>query len=122
MLRTLQATYSVHDTCPGVVFDYSQTISVDETLNNRVHFSEFADYANNSTIYANKLGNGSLEIPAQIATNIGSGTGSCSIIDHRFTGVSYTATTTGFVLVYDDEATTLGCLGTTRCTATYTLQ
>lgn len=113
--------YSVHDTCPGVFFDYFQTITVDETLNNRVHFNKFADYANNTSIYANKLGNGSLEIPAQIGTNIGTGSG-CNVSDHRFTSVSFSSTLTGFVLVYDDEIVTSGCTGTTRCTATYTLQ
>ncbi|HNQ62183.1 MAG TPA: DUF5011 domain-containing protein, partial [Bacteroidia bacterium] len=53
-------TYAVHDTCPGFVFNYTQVITIDETLNNRVHFNKFADYANNTGIYANRLGNGSL--------------------------------------------------------------
>ncbi len=111
--------YSVHDTCPGLVFNYNQTITVDETLNNRVHFNKFADYANNSAIYANKLGNGTLEIPAQVGLNIGTGTG-CDVSDHRFTSVSCVLNIDGFELIYDDEITTSGCTGTTRCTATYT--
>jgi len=115
-------TYAVHDTCPGFVFNYTQVITIDETLNNRVHFNKFADYANNTGIYANRLGNGSLDIPAQIGTSIGSGAGSCDIVDHRFTSVSYTGTSTGFILVYNDEVITSGCTGATVCTATYTLQ
>ena len=116
-------TYSVHDTCPGIVFNYTQIITVDETLNNRVHFNKFADYANNTGIYANKLANGSLELPAQTATSIGSGPGTCATEDHRFTGTSFTSTSTGFVLSYSDEL--LGsapCTGITPCTATFTLQ
>lgn len=114
-------TYTVHDTCPGVVFNYSQIISVDLTLNNRLHFNKFADYANNTGIYATKLANGTLEIPSQTATGIGSGSGSCSIADHRFNSNSYTAATNGFILVYTDEVTSPAqCAGSTTCTATFT--
>ncbi len=114
--------YNVHDTVPGLVFNYTQTITVDETLNNRVHFNKFADYANNTGIYANRLSNGSLEIPSQIGSNIGSGPGACDVVDHRFTSVSFTAIADGFILVYDDEVTTVGCTGSVRGTATYTRQ
>jgi hypothetical protein len=116
-------TYNVHDTCPGVVFNYTQTITVDETLNNRVHFNKFANYANNTNIYANRLGNNTLEIPYQVATAVGSGAGPCDISDHSFTSISFTSTGTGFILVYDDKfENNISCTGTTRCTATYTLQ
>ncbi len=115
--------YAVHDTCPGVVFNYTQTIAVHTTLNNRVIFSKFANYANNTNIYANRLGNGDLEIPYQLGSSIGTGAGSCDITDHSFQSVSFTATSTGFVLVYDDKfENSITCVGTTRCTATYTLQ
>lgn len=114
-------TYAVHDTCPGFVFNYTQIVTVSETLNNRVHFNKFADYANNTGIYANRVG-GNLEIPAQIGANIGSGGGPCDISDHRFTSTSFTSNGTGFVLVYVDEIITSGCTGSTTCTATYTIQ
>ncbi len=113
-------SYSVRDTCPGFVFNYSQTITVSQTINNRVHFNKFADYANNTGIYATRLANGSLEIPAQIGASIGTGSGACDVIDHRFTSVSFTSTANGFILVYDDEGITSGCTGVTRCTATFT--
>jgi hypothetical protein len=113
--------YNVHDTVPGFVFNYTQTITVDETLNNRIHFSKFADYANNTGIYATRLANGSLEIPLQTATNIGTGTG-CNVSDHQFSSVSYTAIADGFILVYTDAVVTSGCTGSTTGTATYTRQ
>ena len=114
--------YNVHDTVPGAHFTYTQTITVDNSLNNRVHFNRFGDYANNTSIYATKLGNGTLEIPNQTAVDIGTGTG-CDVSTHQFSSISYTAITNGFVLVYNDEITSGGgCNATTTGTATYTRQ
>lgn len=114
--------YQVHDTVPGAFFNYAQTISVDSSVNNRVHFSRFADYANNSGVYATKLGNGNLEIPLQTtATDIGSGPNPCDVATHQFSSTSFTANASGFVLNYTD-ALVSPCSGTTQGTATYTKQ
>lgn len=115
-------TYSVHDTVPGEAFNYMQTISVSTTQNNRVVFSLFGNYANNTSIYANKLGNGDLEIPGQTAADIGSGTG-CDISTHAFSSSSFTTTVDGFILVYNDAVTApSACIASTIGTATYTKQ
>ncbi len=114
--------YQVHDTVPGAFFDYAQTITVDSSVNNRVHFSRFADYANNTGIYATKLGNGNLEIPLQTtATDIGTGSNPCDIATHQFSSTGFTSNSTGFVLNYTD-ALVSPCSGTTTGTATYTRQ
>lgn len=114
-------TYSVHDRAPGYEDTYPQVITVDSTVNNRVHFNKFANYANNSGIYASKLSNGRLEIPTQDALNIGSGTGSCSIADHRFSSSSYADTTGGFVINYTDAITNpASCIGSLSGTMTFT--
>ena len=113
--------YNVHDTVPGDVFHYTQTITVDNTSNNVVHFNRFGDYANNSGIFANKLGNGSLQIPSQTAIDIGTGSG-CNVSNHQFSSTNFTAITNGFVLEYIDQITSSGCTATTTGTATYTKQ
>ena len=114
-------TYAVHDTCPGVHFDYAQTISVDETLNNRLHFDKFANYAGNTHIYATKLANGTLDMPSQTAASIGSGPNTCDVADHRFTSNLSSNISNGFVLVYTDEIISPStCTGSTVCTATFT--
>ena len=116
--------YNVHDSVPGLVFNYTQAISVDNAVNNRVHFDRFGDYANNTSIYATKLGSGALELPSQTAVDIGSGAGSCDIATHVFQGTNFTATSNGFVLVYTDAKTApVSCAGAaTTGTATYTKQ
>lgn len=114
-------TYSVHDTVPGAVFHYDQTITVNNIENNRIHFSRFGDYANNTTIFAHKLGSGALEIPLQTAIDIGSGTGTCDIATHQFSSSAFTALTNGFIIVYTDAISSPGsCAATTTGTATYT--
>jgi hypothetical protein len=118
-----EGTYSVHDTVPGFVFNYSQTITADNSVNNKIHFNRFADYANNTAIFANKLGNGSLEIPLQTAVDIGSGTGTCDIATHQFSSSAFTSTSNGFILSYTDAITAPGaCIGSTTGVATYTKQ
>lgn len=113
--------YNVHDTVPGDVFTYTQTITVDNTSNNVVHFNRFGDYANNSGIFANKLGNGTLQIPSQTAIDIGTGSG-CNVSNHQFSSTNFTAITNGFILEYIDQITSSGCTATTTGTATYTRQ
>ena len=115
-------TYSVIDTCGGTeIFTYAQTITIDSTINNRVKFNKFADYANNSSIYAIRLPDGSLQIPSQPAASIGSGTGQCDIADHTFTSVPSVLIVSGFRLGYTDQITSpAACTGSTTCVAYYT--
>jgi hypothetical protein len=76
-------------------YQYTQTVSASETLNNAVVFSYFADYANNNTIYATVVGN-VLTIPSQqsavavgnpaaFRTFAGSGTKTSSTINLSYT-------------------------------------
>lgn len=117
-------TYDVFDTCGTEYFAYTQVITASETVNNRIHFSKFANYANNTAIYATRLGDGSLEIPLQSATQIGSGSSACAVNDHRFSSMgNYTAMTTGFMIQYEDEIyNNISCNGTATCRATYIRQ
>jgi len=97
-------TYDVVDvTIPSDPYPFVNVITVDPAVNNRVHFDLFADYDNNTNIYATKIGNGSLEIPAQTATDIGAGVLPCQVADHTFTSTSYTGTPASFVLMYNDN-------------------
>jgi hypothetical protein len=115
--------YNVYDTVPGLAFTYPQEISVDNTQNNRVHFNRFADYANNTTIYANKTTGGELEIPVQTTGDIGSGSGACDVLPHEFKSTDFTSTTHGFILKYTDEKISADTCGSfTAGTATYTRQ
>jgi hypothetical protein len=122
--ETFAGNYNVHDTCPGVpAFIYTQTITVDSTENNKIHFNRFGDYANNTTIYAMMTSSGTLNMPSQTALNIGSGAGTCDIATHNFQSVSSSNTSTGFTMVYIDQITSpSSCISTTQCTATYTKQ
>lgn len=116
-------TYSVVDSVVGLPqpFTYAQTITVDSTLNNRIHFSKFADYANNTGIYALKLGDGNLQIPSQSATGIGSGAGACDIADHSFqTNSNSSVILNGFKFTYTDAITSpANCIGSATGTAYY---
>jgi len=113
-------TYSVLDTCNGTeFFAYAQVITVDSTVNNRIKFNKFADYANNDEIYAIMLGDGSLQIPSQTAISIGSGVDPCDIVDHHFESSPSILVVSGFKLNYTDEVTSIGCTGTTTCVAWY---
>jgi len=49
---------------------WTQTITASTTINNRIIFSKFANYSNNNTIYANKIGS-TIDFPSQTATGIG---------------------------------------------------
>ncbi len=95
-------TYSVDDTTGGGHYVFPQSITYDEEINNRVHFSRFNDYANNTNIYATRLPNGNLEIPSQTALQIGTGTVACDVADHTFQSVNFVSSTTGFSLSFTD--------------------
>ena len=99
-------TYAVEDSVDGVlVFNYSQEITVDNVVNNRVHFNKFANYANNTNIYATKRGDGNLEIPSQTGLSIGTSNGqACSVADHTFFSLApSTVSLNGFTITYSDD-------------------
>jgi hypothetical protein len=98
--------YNVKDTVDGILFfDYSQTVTVDNTQNNRIHFNKFADYANNTSIYATKRPDGNLEIPQQTGLSIGTSSGgSCQVADHVFFSLApSTVSLNGFTIHYSDD-------------------
>ena len=65
----LAGTYT---TTEGAGTPWTQTVTASETINNRVVFSKFANYSNNSAVYAEVIGS-SIELPsAQNASGIGS--------------------------------------------------
>lgn len=95
--------YTITDvTIPSAPYIFTDTVTVDQTLNNRIHFARFNDYANNSGIYATKLANGNLEIPSQVGANIGTGSNPCDVADHTFQSTSYTGTAASFTLFFSD--------------------
>ena len=50
---------------------FPQTVTFDNTVNNRIHFSKFANYSNNAGVYADISGT-TITIPSQSPTGIGS--------------------------------------------------
>ncbi len=98
--------YTINDTTGGgTPYIYTDTITVDLSINNRIHFKRFNDYANNTGIYATRLANGNLEIPSQTALNIGTAQNppvACDIANHTFASSFYASTATGFGLVFTD--------------------
>lgn len=118
----LAATYTVVDICGSQTFNYTQMVEASETVNNRITFNKFADYANNTSIYAMVTGS-TITLPSQVAPGIGSGTGTCDVADHTFSSTSGTTNTSGFVITYTDQITSPNpCVGSASCTATFTRQ
>jgi hypothetical protein len=103
--ETFAGTYNVVDSIVGtaLVYPYTQTISVDSTVNKKIHFNKFGNYANNTGITATSSGT-TFDLPFQTATNIGSGSGTCDVGDHTFQGVANTfgTITNGFRFQYVD--------------------
>ena len=99
--------YSVADTCNGIAKPvYTQILRVDSFQNNLIHFSLFANYTNNTGIYAVKNSLSNLEInPAQTAISIGTSTGGlCDVADHTFQTVNPSSLViNGFMLNYTDS-------------------
>ena len=60
-----------YDCIENGIYQFPQTISASPTVNNRIVFSKFADYSNNSSIYANVSGT-TVIFPTQTAAGIGS--------------------------------------------------
>lgn len=101
--------YNVFDTVQGpLYFQYPQVVTPSTTTNGRIHFNKFADYSNNTTIYATISGT-VVSLPSQTTGAIGSnnhvhnfvGTGSTSgttiIISYTDTDQTASATATGIM-------------------------
>jgi hypothetical protein len=121
----LAGTYNVSDLVSGVTnpFTYTQTITVSTTVNNRIMFNKFADYANNGSIYANVTGT-NIDLPSQTAVSIGTNNGgTCDVANHTFVGTGSTSMN-GFTLNYTDQLVgPSGCSGAAVSgVATYTKQ
>lgn len=111
----LAGTYDVADTCgTSEFFAYNQIITTSTTVNNRIHFSEFADYDNNNSIYADVSGN-TITLTSQTATGIGS-----LVESHTFSGTG-TTNASGFYLSYTDVNNSQGG-ATASCKAWFTKQ
>lgn len=117
----LADTYSVYDTIFSIgSLNYSQTITADSTVNNRIRFRNFLDYQNNNNIVGLVASNGAISIQLQTAIQIGSGTGYCDIVDHKFNSIQYTQLSNGFKIQYNDEVISPGCQGAVQGIATFT--
>ena len=64
----LNGTYTTSET--GVP-SWTQTVTASSTVNNRIVFSKFGNYSNNTNIHADVSGS-TMDIGTQVATNIGS--------------------------------------------------
>lgn len=106
-------TYSVTEVCSGANSpNYTETITISQTVNNRIHFAKFANYTGNSGIYANVTGT-TVDVPSQTtATAVGS-----PAAIRSFNG-SGSTTSTGFTMNYTEV---VGATSTS-CSATYTKQ
>jgi hypothetical protein len=113
----LEGTYNVSETCDGVVqTPYTETVSASSNINKRIIFSKFANYSNNTNIYANVTGT-VIDLPSQTATGIGSLNES-----HSFSGApGGTISGNNFGLIYTDVNNSAGGASTT-CTATFVKQ
>lgn len=111
--ETLNGGYNVSDDCgPGAVYTYTQTITASTTVNKRIHFNKFADYTNNTNIYADRNTSTSITLPSQTGVGIGS-----LSENHTFSGTGTISGTT-ITLTYTDQNTTTPA--TANCVATFT--
>jgi hypothetical protein len=120
----LAGNYAVVDDCSGVIFNYTQTITVSSTVNNRIEFNRFADYANNTSIYAMVTGS-TINLPSQTAVSIGTGSAAaCEIANHTFVSQSGSISGSNFTITYTDQLVGPGsCSGAAAsCTAVFTKQ
>jgi hypothetical protein len=105
--ESLAGNYHVSDSVVGdQVYLYDQTITTDANVNNRIHFSKFANYTNNGNIYANKTSATTMDLPSQTALNIGSLSES-----HTFSG-SAVISGSNFLISYTDMNNTASASAT----------
>lgn len=99
----LNGAYNVTGT-PGA-YAYSHTLTASPTFNKRFTFGKLGDYANNTGIYADVVGN-NITLPTQTASQVGN-----PPADRQFTGNGST-NATGLTLTYSET--------TNNITGTYT--
>lgn len=100
----MTGTYACTITSLSPAYSYSQTITASQTLNKRIHFGKFGDYAGNTGIYADIVGT-TITLPSQTAVLVGN-----PAANRTFAG-SGTTTTGGFGLNYT-ETTATGSVNT----------
>ncbi|MEP7265481.1 MAG: DUF5011 domain-containing protein [Bacteroidota bacterium] len=116
--NALAKTYNVIDTCGPVGFpQYTVTLTVSPSNANRVIFNRFADYDNNTAVYANVSTDGTIDVPQQDALDIGT-----DVSDHTFTGIDGYVTTNGFYLEYTDRNNSAIPVSTANCRSRFTRQ
>ncbi|MBI4930102.1 MAG: DUF5011 domain-containing protein [Bacteroidetes bacterium] len=97
-------SYTVKDSIvalpPNTTFP--QTVTFDNSTNNKIHFNKFANYSNNAGIFATIDASGSITLPSQSPTGIGSASET-----HTFQGTG-TVTGTKFTLHFTDVNVTGG--------------
>ncbi|MFY9311298.1 MAG: DUF5011 domain-containing protein [Bacteroidia bacterium] len=104
--EALAGAYSIAGT-----LNYTDTVSVSKTLNNRIHFAKFSNHASNAFIHADVLGP-TVTLPSQTAVQVGT-----PAADRTFTG-SGSITSGGFTLNYTEAANG----ATSNVAVTYTKQ
>ncbi len=119
----LAGTYTVTETCGGIASPTDTvTISASSTVNNRIEFDVFANYAGNTSIYATVTGT-TITIPSQTGISIGTNHGgSCDVANHTFASTSGTTTVSGLTITITDQLVGPGsCTGAaTTCTEIFT--
>ncbi|MBK8847248.1 MAG: DUF5011 domain-containing protein [Bacteroidetes bacterium] len=96
-VENLEGTYSVTDSCNGSFYaNYQQTITADSYKNKRIVFSKFANFYNNTQIYADIVDD-DIYIPNQLAFNIG-----VQLETHIFEGQGK-ITSTGMIINYKER-------------------
>ncbi len=99
----LAGTYTVTETCNSVASPtVVEVVSASTTVNNRIEFAKFANYAGNTSIYATLTGT-TITLPSQTGVGIGTNNGgSCDVANHTFASTSGTTTSNGFTLTFTD--------------------
>lgn len=85
-------TCTIAGTTPYI---YDQEVTASTILNNRIHFSKFGNYKNNTKIYADVKGS-TIDLPSQLATQVGD-----PAADRNFAGTGV-ITGTNFALEYTE--------------------
>lgn len=93
----LEAIYNVVDSCNGALYaTYQQSVKADNYKNKRIIFSKFANYYNNTNIYADIVDD-DIYLPNQFAYNIG-----VQLETHIFEGQGK-VTPNGIVIYYKEK-------------------
>lgn len=99
--------YNVADTVAGpLYFAYTQIVTPSTTINGRIGFNKFADYQNNTSIYATISGT-VVSLPSQTTGPIGTNNHV-----HNFVGTGVTVSATDFNISYTDTDQTVSATAT----------